>query len=62
MYDKEILDLFKSVDNPKPVVLGNTNKSGECGMCGISVPKLFPRKVGQVQFYICPRCKAIMDM
>lgn len=32
------------------------------GMCGIKVKKLYPRKVGQVNFYICERCKGIMDM
>lgn len=45
-----------------PVKLGNTNKSGKCGMCGTKVPKLYPRKVGQVNFMICGNCKSIMDM
>lgn len=62
MTEKEMLEFLKSCANPEPVVLGNKNKSGKCGMCGVSVPKLYPRKVGQVQFYICPRCKSIMDM
>lgn len=44
------------------VKLGNTNKSGKCGMCGTKVPKLYPRKVGQVDFMICGNCKSIMDM
>ena len=44
------------------VKLGNTNKTGKCGMCGTKVPKLYPRKVGQVNFMICGNCKSIMDM
>lgn len=47
---------------PKPIKLGNTNTSGKCGMCGVKVPKLYPHKVGKVDFMICERCKAIMDM
>jgi len=46
----------------KPVKIGNKNKTGECGMCGISVKKLYPQKVGQVDFMICERCKTIMDI
>ena len=45
-----------------PVKLGNTNKLGKCGMCGTKVQKLYPRKVGQVNFMICGTCKSIMDM
>lgn len=45
-----------------PVKLGNKNKTGKCGMCGIKVSKLYPRKVGQVEFMICGNCKSIMDM
>lgn len=44
-----------------PVKLGNKNKTGECGMCGIKVKHLYPRRVGQVDFMICDRCKMIMD-
>ena len=45
----------------KPVKIGNKNKSGECGMCGVKVKILYPCKVGQVDFMICERCKNIMD-
>jgi hypothetical protein len=45
-----------------PVKIGNTNKTGKCGMCGIKVRKLYPHKVGQVDFMICENCKSIMDM
>lgn len=45
-----------------PVKLGNKNKTGECGMCGIKVSKLHPQKVGQVDFMICENCKGIMDI
>lgn len=45
-----------------PIKLGNKNKSGKCGMCGIKVKKLYPQKVGQINFMICERCKSIMDM
>ena len=38
-----------------PIKLGNKNKSGKCGMCGINVQKLYPQKVGQVDFMICER-------
>lgn len=57
---KEFERLLKT-DVP-PVKLGNKNKTGKCGMCGIKVDKLYNRKVGQVEFMICGRCKAIMDM
>ena len=46
----------------KPVKLGNKNTTGKCGMCGIKVKNLYPRKVGQVDFKICENCKSIMDM
>lgn len=45
-----------------PVKLGNKNKTGKCGVCGIKAQKLCPCKVGSVEFMICERCKAIMDM
>lgn len=45
-----------------PVKIGNKNKTGKCGMCGVSVKKLYPRKVGSVDFMICENCKGIMDM
>lgn len=45
-----------------PVKLGNKNNTGKCGMCGIKVDKLYPCKVGNVDFMICERCKSIMDM
>lgn len=59
--DEEVwLDLLRS--EPKPVKLGNKNKTGKCGMCGIRVSKLYPHKVGQVDFMICENCKSIMEM
>ena len=61
MDDKEqYLKLLR--EEVKPVKIGNKNKTGECGMCGISVKKLYPQKVGQVDFMICERCKTIMDI
>lgn len=45
-----------------PVKLGNKNKTGKCGMCGIIAKKLYPQKVGQVDFMICENCKQVMDM
>lgn len=57
---KEYERLLKS--EVPPVKLGNKNKSGKCGMCGIRVSKLYPRKVGQVGFMICERCKEIMNL
>lgn len=45
-----------------PVKLGNKNKAGKCGMCGIKVEKLYPQTVGQVNFMICENCKSIMDI
>lgn len=45
-----------------PVKLGNKNKTGKCGMCGIRANKLYLQKVGQVDFMICERCKQIMDL
>ncbi|ABR48743.1 hypothetical protein Amet_2591 [Alkaliphilus metalliredigens QYMF] len=44
-----------------PVKLGNKNKTGKCGMCGVNANKLYPQKVGRVDFMICQRCKSIMD-
>lgn len=59
--DKEAwLDLLTA--EPKPVKLGNKNKTGKCGMCGTKVPHLYPRKVGEVDFMICGNCKSIMEM
>ena len=49
-------------DEVPPIKIGNKNKSGRCGMCGISVPRLYPQKVGQVNFMICENCKSVMDM
>jgi len=61
MNDKEqYLKLLR--EEVKPVKIGNKNITGECGMCGISVKKLYPQKVGQVDFMICERCKTIMDI
>lgn len=57
---KEYEKLLKS-DVP-PVKLGNKNKSGKCGMCGVKVKKLYPYRVGQVDFMICGNCKMIMDL
>lgn len=59
--DREYFEELLTKEVP-PVKLGNTNKSGKCGMCGTKVPKLYPRKVGQVNFMICENCKSIMDM
>lgn len=42
------------------VKLGNKNKTGKCGMCGVKVKELYYQKVGQVEFMICERCKDIM--
>ena len=47
---------------PEPVRLGNRNRTGKCGMCGMRQKQLHPWKVGQVQFYICDTCKSIMEM
>jgi len=44
------------------VKIGNRNKTGKCGMCGIKVEKLYPQTVGQVEFMICENCKSIMGM
>lgn len=46
----------------KPIKIGNKNKTGKCGMCGTKVKKLYPRKVGQVEFMICEQCKSLMEM
>ena len=58
--EKEAIKLFGA--EAPPVKLGNKNKTGKCGMCGTSVKKLHPCKVGQVDFMICERCKMIMDL
>lgn len=61
MNDKEgYLKLLRA--EVPPVKIGNKNKTGECGMCGVRVGKLYPQKVGQVDFMICENCKQIMDM
>ena len=57
---QKFIDLLKA--EVPPVKLGNKNKTGKCGMCGVKVDKLYLRKVGQVEFMICENCKAIMDM
>ena len=54
---KEYEKLLKA-DVPS-VKLGNKNKSGKCG---VKVKKLYPHRVGQVDFMICSNCKMIMDM
>lgn len=59
--DREYFEELLKKEVP-PVKLGNTNKSGKCGMCGTKVQKLYPRKVGQVNFMICENCKSIMDI
>lgn len=59
--DKEMFEHLLTAPVP-PVKLGNTNQTGKCGMCGTKVPKLYPRKVGNVDFMICGNCKGIMDM
>ena len=46
----------------KPMKIGNKNKTGKCGMCGINVKKLYPQTVGKIEFMICESCKEIMDM
>ena len=58
--NKDALALLRA--EVPPVKLGNKNKTGKCGMCGIKVDKLYPRKVGNVDFMICGNCKSIMDM
>ena len=60
MTEKEFKELLNA--EVPPVKLGNTNKTGECGMCGVKVRKLYQHKVGQVNFMICENCKAIMDL
>jgi len=57
---KEIEKLL--TEEVKPVKIGNKNKTGKCGMCGMIFSKLYPRKVGSVEFNICCNCKFIMDM
>jgi hypothetical protein len=58
------IDVWKKylTEEVPPVKMGNANKTGECGMCGIIVVKLYPCKVGQVSFMICENCKCVMDM
>jgi len=59
-FEDDVLKLLRS--KPEPVKIGNGNKSGECGMCGIYAKKLYPQRVGNVDFMICANCKSIMDM
>jgi hypothetical protein len=59
-FDKAAVSLFTS--KPEPIKLGNTNKSGVCGMCGVKVKKLYPYKVGQIKFMVCENCKSIMEL
>ncbi len=59
-FEQEVLDLY---GEPKPVTIGNTNKTGECGMCGFKkCEKLYPQKVGSVDFMICANCMSVMKM
>jgi len=59
----DINEYFKLLrEEVPPIKLGNKNKTGKCGMCGIKVKKLYPQKVGQVDFMICESCKMIIDM
>ena len=60
-WSKETAEKYLKAEVP-PVKLGNKNKKGECGMCGVKVEKLHYKKVGQVEFMICENCKSIMDM
>jgi hypothetical protein len=60
-WSKETAEKYLKAEVP-PVKFGNKNKTGECGMCGVKVKRLYPHKVGQVDFMICERCKSIMDM
>ena len=61
MSDKEEYLKLLRAEVP-PVKIGNRNKTGKCGMCGIKVEELYPQTVGQVEFMICENCKSIMDM
>ena len=60
-WSKETAEKYLKAEVP-PVKLGNKNKTGECGMCGVKVKNLYPHKVGQVHFMICGNCKSIMNM
>lgn len=60
-WTKGIAEKYLKSEVP-PVELGNKNKTGECGMCGVKVKKLIYQKVGKVEFMICENCKSIMDM
>ena len=59
-WTKELAEKYLKAEVPA-VKIGNTNKSGECGMCGVKVKKLQYHKVGQVEFMICERCKMIVS-
>ncbi len=58
-WSKETAEKYLKAEVPS-VKLGNKNKTGECGMCGVKVKKLYQHKVGQVDFMICGNCKSIM--
>ena len=61
MSDKgHLLNLLKK--EVPPVKLGNKNKTGKCGMCGIKANILYHRKVGQIDLMICGNCEQIMGM
>lgn len=58
---RDYFEYLLSSDVP-PVKLGNSNKTGRCGMCGVFAFKLYPYKVGQVEFMICDYCYSIMGI
>jgi transcription elongation factor Elf1 len=51
-----------SKDRSTPVKIGNKNKTGECGMCGVKVKKTVSTQSRTVDFMICGNCKSIMNM
>jgi len=57
-WSKETAEKYLKAEVP-PVKLGNKNKTGECGMCGVKVKKLYPHKAGQVDFMIAVTVKAL---
>ena len=59
-WTKETAEKYLKTEVPS-VNLGNKNKTGECGMCGVKVKRLYPQKVGQVDFMICDNCQSIMS-
>lgn len=60
-WKKETAEKYLKTEVP-PVKLGNKNKTGKCGMCGVKVKRLYPHNVGHVDFMICDNCKSIMSM